>query len=50
MEKRKKSCIVCFVTLVLSFVIQEQKKASELYHIMTKKILEKNVDANHVFA
>jgi len=33
----------------LSFVVQEQKKASELNHII-KYILEKNLDANHVFA
>jgi hypothetical protein len=33
----------------LSFVVQEQKNASELNHII-KNILEKKLDANHVFA
>ncbi len=40
MEKNFKSCIVCFVTQVLSFVVHKQKKASELNHLI-KNILEK---------
>jgi hypothetical protein len=40
-KKKFRSCIVCFVTLVLSFVIQEQKKARELYHIIKDKYWKK---------
>lgn len=38
-----------FVILVLSFLIQEEKKRKELYHITKKwnNKIEKHVDANH---
>jgi hypothetical protein len=49
-EKSLKSCILHFVTLVLSFLIQEKEKGKELYPIIKKNriiTLTKQVDANH---
>jgi hypothetical protein len=49
MEENFRSCIVCFVTLlVLSFLIQEQKKGNELNFKNGIKTLKKHVYADHV--
>ncbi len=52
MEKSLISCIVHFVTLVLSFFIQEKKKGKELYPIIKKwnNNIEKTCGCKSCFA
>jgi hypothetical protein len=44
-----RSCIVCFLTLILSFLIQEQRKEKNYIVLFNNKIttLKKDVDVNY---
>jgi hypothetical protein len=49
MEEKFRSCIVCFVTLLVqSFLIQEQKKGNELNLKNGITTLKKYVNVDHV--
>lgn len=49
MEENLRSCIVCFLTLILSFLIQEQRKEKNYIVLFNNKIttLKKDVDVNY---
>jgi hypothetical protein len=48
MEENLRSCVVCFFTLILSFLIQEQRKERNYIILFKNRIttLKKDVDVN----